>query len=318
MRNFMFMKQFIRSICISQLFSLFCGYGFSQELVVNDDEIEIFIKEILEDKRLSYIYSRKGYLFNDFLVSDDEGKVISIYRNNGKIFNGTPLIFLNNRNQKVDSLFFSSWPSPGNPSTFSSLLKIDESLIFTPLRVYPSKLHDLNIKRPAKGYIKDFNSTSQIEFYDFSLENYLLGDFFSYDSKKYLLNSRILKASFQLDSVFLRFSDNKLALYDNTNNKMYVIERNTSNVSIFNFTKTRIINFEIYDNNSIVFVCKNYKTNRFEIWINDLNQDKSLLLYDSFYYIPRVKAIGNLIYFEISAKFADSDYFESILFKITK
>jgi len=319
MKNFMYMRQLIRSICLSLLLSLYCSNGFSQELIISNHEIESFIKEILEDKRLSYVYSYKGYLFSDFLVTKDEGKVVSIFRKNGKIIsNGTPLLFLDKRNQHFDSLFFYSWPASGNPETFSSLSRINESLVFIPNRLYPNNIFISNIKRPTKGYIQDFNVNSKIAFYDFSKANGLLGDSFSYNSKKDLLHSNILKKSFHLDSILLRFSDNKLAVYDKAKGQMYVFDRNTSDFKSFEFPKAGIINFEFYDANSMIFSFKNIETNRYEIRIKELNNDKSQLIYNSTYYIPRVKSVGDLIYFEIAAKFADSDYYESILLKLVR
>ncbi len=317
MKNSMFMKFWIKLTVIGILF-LSLQPSFSQDLVINDRSIDAFIQDILKDKRLEFVYSRRGYLFSDFLMLAEDQKIVSVYRNNGKIIsNGTPILFLDSKNLQLDSLFFNSWPPFGTPNTFNPLSELDGSLLFFPNSVYKSKSNFPDLKKPTRGFVQNFNFKERIQFKNLSSSNQLLLEYFKYDDKKRILNSKNLKKSFSYDSILYRYTNSKIAIFDGSQEVVYFLDRlNDFDILSYDLSNNGLINFEIFDNESIVFCSRNKKTNKFEIRTLNVITGESEMIYESIYYIPRVKVFNHAIYFEIASKFSDSEYAESIIFEI--
>ncbi|GMQ25678.1 hypothetical protein Aoki45_23600 [Algoriphagus sp. oki45] len=317
------MKNYIYILLKNNLFYFalfhFCiPNGYTQDLVITENSIDGFIQDILKDKRVDYVYSKRGQIFSDFYILDNNEKAISIYRSNGEITsNGTPILFLDNKNIAKDSLFILGWPPYGNPGTFSPLSSLDGRLTFIPLMVYPSNQIFVSPKKPTKGYLTGLGNKNNIVFHDFASKNNLFGEYFDYNEKKEILTFKKNEISFRNQDVFFRHKEDKIMIYECKTNEFFLFQKSSGILEErFSFSEKDLINFELIAQDLVIISAKNKESFDFEILVLNLDSKEVKVIYTTKSYIPRVKSFDNAIYFEIASKFSDSDFPESILFQI--
>jgi len=314
----MFMKLKIRIVYVF-LFCLFSHFLSAQDLVITEKTIDGFIQDILRDKRIDYVYSKRGQIFSDFYILDNNEKVITIYRSFGKATsNGTPILFLDHKNITKDSLYILGWPANGTPEIFSPLSMIEDRLIFIPGLVYPSKEILDSPKKPTRGLLTGIQNQDEIRFVDFSSPNNLFGKYFNYDGKKETLNSKKNEISFRMQDLFYRHKGDKIMIFNHTTHEFFLFQKSTGIMEQrFIYSEKDLVNFDIVDPGRLVISAKNRVSSEFEIVIMDLESKEENVIYAIRNYLPRVKAFDQRIYFELSSKFSDSDFQESILFQIS-
>lgn len=301
--------------------ALFCfciTNGLAQNLVITEKSIDGFIQDILKDKRVDYVYSKRGQIFSDFHILDNNEKVICINRVWGQIISkGTPIVFLDEKNFTKESLFVSSWPPGGTPERFPPLSMLDNRLIFIPSLVYPSKEILESPKKPTRGFLAGIQNQDEIRFFDFSSPNNLFGKYFSYDPRKEMLSFKKNEISFISQDFFFRHKDDKIMIYNAKTKEFFLFQKSTGILEQrFVYSEKELVNFELVAQNKIIISAKNKESSDYEILMLDLDSKEIDVLYTSHYYLVRVKGFDQGIYFEIAAKFSDSEVPESILFKI--
>lgn len=318
----MFMN-FVKLFCFTLL--LFLHFKSSGQIFEIDSiRKDSFYNSLLDRKELSIVYAHKGLILSDWLIDDHGNKILSVFRLNNQAYSKhTPILFLNQQNLQIDSISIKNWPQDGYPATFPVLSEDKSQILYQPQIIYPDNLRFPSLRKMQNGFIKiTQHEANQYSFYLMDPSKRFNSDLISYDEKReeFVINMDFVKTKIFSKSSLIRFKNDHLLLVDKLNLKFYFNSFNDSkNIYTGKIPLTNdfnIVNIEIIDKDSFLMVYRNTYTKRYYISSVDFNDLIINNLYNSAFFIPRAKSIGTDVFFEISGKFEDAIFPESIILKL--
>ncbi|EIM76673.1 hypothetical protein A3SI_09473 [Nitritalea halalkaliphila LW7] len=311
---------------ISVLFSMMLGFQvnslFAQKLVFDAFRQDTLYRSLIDRPDISLVYSQQGIIFSDWLIQSDETKVFAVYRYNSQAFTShTPLLLFDSNNIRLDSISIRNWPHDGLPQTFPILSMAEGKIAYQPLSIYADSERFPGINKPTKGFVKIDPRNFKLDDFEFSpIEARLNRDFIQFNEKKEEFSIPSLRVKSAALTSLLRFKDAITLMIDKENRRFYVYNPNSTQNLIQGVlplsTEDKIVNVELLDENTFLLIYRSRQDGFYHVTSFDMSELKIYPIYSSKYFIPRAKAIHRDVYVELSGKFAESLYPESIILKL--